>query len=70
MMASLFVIYIVVRCHMNPVLGPVLPPEERDIPRGEKLRLLRAGLLPIIPTQKFWRKRAAPTGLTPTPDHR
>jgi tripartite ATP-independent transporter DctM subunit len=47
MMASLFVIYIVVRCRINPVLGPVLPAEERDIPRAEKLRLLRAGLLPV-----------------------
>ena len=35
------------RCRINPTLGPVLPLEERDIPRAEKLRLLRAGLLPI-----------------------
>ena len=48
MMASLFVIYIVVRCRINPVLGPVLPAEERNLPRAEKLRLLRAGLLPVI----------------------
>jgi tripartite ATP-independent transporter DctM subunit len=47
MMASLFVIYIVVRCRINPVLGPVLDESERDIPRAEKLRLLRAGLLPV-----------------------
>ncbi len=25
MMASLFVIYIIVRCRINPTLGPVLP---------------------------------------------
>jgi len=48
MMAGLFIVYIVVRCWANPVLGPVLPADERDIPRAEKLRLLRAGLLPII----------------------
>jgi len=47
MMASLFIIYIIVRCRINPSLGPVLPLEERDIPRAEKLRLLRAGLLPV-----------------------
>jgi tripartite ATP-independent transporter DctM subunit len=47
MMASLFVIYIIVRCRINPVLGPVLDESERDIPRAEKLRLLRAGLLPV-----------------------
>jgi len=49
MMAALFVIYIAVRCRMNPALGPVLPKEERDaVPLGEKLRLLRAGLLPLV----------------------
>ena len=47
MMAALFVLYIVIRCRLNPALGPVLPPEDRDIPMGEKLRLLSAGLLPL-----------------------
>ncbi len=47
MMAGLFILYIVIRCRLNPALGPVLPPEDRDIPMGEKLRLLRAGLLPL-----------------------
>ncbi|MEE9387201.1 MAG: TRAP transporter large permease subunit [Paracoccaceae bacterium] len=48
MMATLFIIYIVIRCKINPALGPALPPEERNVPMAEKLRLLRAGLLPII----------------------
>jgi len=48
MMAALFIVYIAVRCRMQPELGPVLPKEERDIPLAEKLRLLRAGLLPIL----------------------
>ena len=47
MMAGLFVIYIVVRCKVQPELGPALPPEERMMPMGEKLKLLRAGLLPL-----------------------
>ncbi|WP_136636751.1 TRAP transporter large permease [Pseudooceanicola onchidii] len=48
MMAALFVIYIAVRCRLNPALGPILPKEEREaVPLGEKLRLLRAGLLPL-----------------------
>jgi TRAP-type mannitol/chloroaromatic compound transport system permease large subunit len=47
MMAAMFILYIVIRCRLNPALGPALPPEERDIPRAEKLRLLRAGLLPL-----------------------
>jgi len=48
MMAALFIIYIAVRCRLQPELGPVLPKEERDVPIAEKLRLLRAGLLPIL----------------------
>jgi len=48
MMAAMFVIYIVIRCRINPSLGPVLPPEERAMPRREKLRLLTAGLLPLF----------------------
>ena len=48
MMAGLFIIYIAVRCRLQPELGPVLPKEERNIPIAEKLRLLRAGLLPIL----------------------
>ncbi len=48
MMAGMFIIYIAIRCKINPALGPVLPPEERNVPLSEKLRLLRAGLLPLI----------------------
>jgi len=48
MMASLFIIYIVVRCRLQPELGPPLPAEERDMPFREKLRLLRAGIVPLL----------------------
>jgi len=48
MMAGMFVLYIAIRCRLQPELGPALPPEERNIPMSEKLRLLRSGLLPII----------------------
>ncbi|MBQ0752111.1 MAG: TRAP transporter large permease subunit [Roseovarius sp.] len=48
LMAGLFVIYIYVRCRLQPHLGPVLPPEERTMPLRDKLRLLRAGLLPLF----------------------
>ncbi len=47
MMAALFIVYIVVRCRLQPELGPALPPEERAMPMNEKLKLLRAGLLPL-----------------------
>ncbi len=47
MMAAMFIIYIFIRCRISPELGPVLSPEERDVGRAEKFRLLRAGLLPL-----------------------
>ena len=47
MMAAMFVLYIVIRCRLQPELGPALPEDERNIPLAEKLRLLRAGVLPV-----------------------
>ena len=48
MMASLFVLYIVVRCRITPELGPVLSREERDrYSLADRLKLLRAGILPL-----------------------
>ena len=47
MMAGMFILYIAIRCRTNPVLGPALSEEERDIPKREKYRLLLAGLLPF-----------------------
>jgi tripartite ATP-independent transporter DctM subunit len=48
MMASLFVLYILVRCRLQPHLGPALPPEERQVSWAKKFRLLRAGILPLL----------------------
>jgi tripartite ATP-independent transporter DctM subunit len=48
LMASLFIIYIYVRCRLQPELGPVLSKEERDIPLKEKLKLLTAGIIPFV----------------------
>ncbi len=47
MMAAMFILYVVIRCRIQPELGPALPADERNIPMSEKLRLLRAGLLPV-----------------------
>ncbi|MFQ5623082.1 MAG: TRAP transporter large permease subunit [Paracoccaceae bacterium] len=47
MMAGLFILYIAVRCWFQPHLGPALSEQERNVPMSEKLRLLRAGLLPL-----------------------
>ncbi len=49
LLAALFIVYILIRCHLQPQLGPPLPREEREqISWGEKIRLLRAGILPLL----------------------
>ncbi len=48
MMAALFIGYIAIRCKANPKLGPALSKKERNVGWPEKLRLLRAGLLPLV----------------------
>ena len=47
-LAAMFVIYIVVRCRLQPSLGPALPVEERTMQLGAKLKLLSAGILPLL----------------------
>lgn len=61
MMATMFVIYIALRCKLNPSLGPILPEAERNLPKAEKYRLLLSGLLPLfiffsmmVPFVKGW----------------
>ena len=48
LMATLFIIYIYIRCRLQPELGPVLSKKERDIPFSEKLKLLSAGIIPFV----------------------
>ena len=48
LMATLFIIYIYVRCRLQPELGPVLSEKERDIQFKEKLKLLTAGVIPFV----------------------
>jgi tripartite ATP-independent transporter DctM subunit len=49
LLAAMFIVYILIRCHLQPHLGPPLPREERaQITWGEKIRLLRAGVLPLL----------------------
>ncbi|QYM73443.1 TRAP transporter large permease subunit [Pseudochrobactrum sp. Wa41.01b-1] len=49
LMATLFAVYIYIRCRINPELGPTLPKDELDsITWAEKFSTLRAGLLPLI----------------------
>ena len=48
MMAALFVVYIVIRCRVQPHLGPTVSAADRNMPMREKLRLLRAGIIPFL----------------------
>ena len=49
LMASLFILYIVVRSALQPNLGPPLSQEERDqYTFAEKLALARAGIVPLV----------------------
>jgi len=49
LMATFFIIYIVVRCKLNPSLAPMMTAQERAlITWHDKLTLLRAGILPVV----------------------
>ena len=49
LLAGLFIAYIYIRCRLQPHLGPTLGKEELEtITWGEKLRLLRAGIIPLV----------------------
>jgi len=47
LMATLFILYIWVRARLNPALTPVVSDEDLNMPFGEKLALLRAGIIPF-----------------------
>src|SRR6056297_1570395 len=47
MMAALFILYIWLRCRVNPALGPVAD-DLAGVSRAEKIRLLGAGVLPLL----------------------
>ena len=47
MMATLFILYIYIRCKLQPELGPALPNQERQTSKSEKIKLLQAGLIPF-----------------------
>lgn len=48
LMAAIFIIYIVVRCRLNPSLAPTVRDEDLQMPMSEKLKLLRAGVIPFL----------------------
>jgi tripartite ATP-independent transporter DctM subunit len=49
LLAGLFIAYIAIRCKLQPRMGAALPEEERrQITWGQKIRLLKAGILPLV----------------------
>jgi tripartite ATP-independent transporter DctM subunit len=48
LLGSLYIAYVMIRCTLDPTLGPPAPPEELDVPLAEKLRLLKGLILPLL----------------------
>jgi tripartite ATP-independent transporter DctM subunit len=47
-LSAVYMIYIFIRCQIDPRLGPPAPDQERDIPLVQKLRMLKGLLLPML----------------------
>jgi tripartite ATP-independent transporter DctM subunit len=49
LMAGMFIVYIAIRCWLQPYMGPALSKEERaEITWGDKIGLLKAGIVPLF----------------------
>ena len=48
MLAGIYIVYTLVRCALNPKLGPPAPPEIRDIPTLQKFAAMKKVLLPLL----------------------
>jgi tripartite ATP-independent transporter DctM subunit len=48
MLGSLYIGYVVLRCTLDPRLGPPAPPEDLAMSAGEKLALLKGLILPLM----------------------
>ncbi|MBN2032207.1 MAG: TRAP transporter large permease subunit [Deltaproteobacteria bacterium] len=64
MLATLFIAYVTIRCYINPVLGPPIPPEER-LPLKARFRLIvriiAPGILIFLVLGTIFTGIAAPT---------
>jgi len=47
-LALIYIIYVLIRCGLNPKLGPPAPPELRNIPLRAKFAALRSVILPLL----------------------
>jgi tripartite ATP-independent transporter DctM subunit len=48
LMGCLYIGYILIRCRLNPELGPPAPAEERNLPLAQKLAMLKGLVLPLL----------------------
>ena len=48
LLSGLYMSYIMIRCSLNPSLGPPAPEAERNIPWSKRLQLLKGLFLPIL----------------------
>jgi tripartite ATP-independent transporter DctM subunit len=48
LLAGIYMIYVLVRCAIDPSLGPPAPPEIRNIPFSQKLAALKKVVLPLF----------------------
>jgi tripartite ATP-independent transporter DctM subunit len=48
MLAGIYMIYVLIRCGLNPSMGPPAPPEIRNIPTIQKFAAMKKVLLPLF----------------------
>jgi tripartite ATP-independent transporter DctM subunit len=48
LLSALYIFYIIIRCAINPKLGPPLPPEERNLPLSKKASLAVTAMGPPL----------------------
>jgi len=48
LLSTLFVVWCLLRCWINPALGPALPPQERPASLGPVIKDLAIGVLPVV----------------------
>jgi tripartite ATP-independent transporter DctM subunit len=48
LLASLYIIYILVRCHLNPALAPLPPEEMLNMSKAERRQKMRGIILPML----------------------
>ena len=48
LLSTIFIVWCLVRCWMNPALGPALPPEMRPKSLGPVIKDLAIGVLPVV----------------------